>query len=166
YQPSELQLADFRHYTLTDFNIQQATDFIRKWYTHYTWEGDQRTAAGLIQRITESPRLRELAGNPLLLTMMAIIYKHQDLPEKRWQLYERATSVLVDDWDVKRKLIARDVILSLPPEVRMGKDQKVKLLQRVSIYMLEHGQRGKELNAIAYAQLMDILTLDNQVFCS
>src|SRR5262249_47047430 len=45
-----------------------------------------------------------------------------------------------------------------PPDVRMAKDQKAKLLQRVSIYMLEHGQSGKELNAIAYSQLMDVLT--------
>jgi hypothetical protein len=158
YQPDELQLADFRHYTLLGFNIQQTTDFVRKWYTYYTWEGDERTAAGLIRRITENPRLMELAGNPLLLTMMAILYKHQDLPEKRWQLYERATSVLVDDWDIKRKLFDREEIIPLPQDVRISKDQKVKLLQRVSIYMLGHGQSGKELNAIAYPQLMDILT--------
>src|SRR5262249_9195772 len=114
YQPDELQLANFKHYTLLDFNIQQAAEFIRKWYTYYTWEGDARTAAGLIQRITENPRLMELAGNPLLLTMMAIIYKHQDLPEKRWELYQRATNVLLDDWDVKRKLIKRETVLPLP----------------------------------------------------
>jgi hypothetical protein len=66
--------------------------------------------------------------------------------------------VLLHYWDVKRKLIKQETILPLPEAIRMGMDQKAKLLQRVSIYMLEHGESGKELNAIAYPQLMDILT--------
>jgi hypothetical protein len=157
YDPAELALADFKHYTLLDFTIRQIADFLRQWYACYTWPGAERGAQDLVERIVENPRLRELGGNPLLLTMMAIIYRHEDLPERRWQLYQRATGVLLEDWDVKRKLIRRETILSLPPEVRMGKDQKAKLLQRVATYMLEHGERGRELNAIAYKPLMHIL---------
>ncbi len=157
YEPTELQLADFRHYTLLDFNIQQANTFIRRWYTFYTWQGDERNAAGLIQRISENPRLRELAGNPLLLTIMAILYKHQDLPEKRWELYRQATSVLLEDWDIKRKKLTKEELMPLPEGVRIGKDQKARLLQRVSYYMLERSQPNAELNAIAYHQLITIV---------
>ena len=140
YQPHELQVADFEHYTLLDFNIRQVTDFVHRW------------------RIAENPLLLELAGNPLLLTMMSIIYKHRELPERRWELYERATSVPLDDWDVKRKRIRQEIVLPLPPEMRMGKEQKIKLLQLVSMYMLRNGQPGRELNAIAYPQLMLVVT--------
>ena len=42
--------------------------------------------------------------------------------------------------------------------MRMGKDQKEKLLQLVSILMLKRGQKGRELNAIAYPQLMQVLS--------
>jgi HEAT repeat protein len=97
----------------------------------------------------------ELAGNPLLLTMMAVIYKHQDLPEQRWKLYERCTEVLLEDWDIKRKSIGHDELLALDVNIRAS--QKMEILQRVSMYMLEHGQEGRELNAIAYDPLMDIL---------
>ena len=31
YEPDELQLAQFTHYALLDFNIQQASDFLHKW---------------------------------------------------------------------------------------------------------------------------------------
>src|SRR5947209_8189183 len=105
YPAHELERDGFRHYTLRDFGMPEIREFVPRWYRHYTWQGDQRDAAGLVRRVADSPRLRELAGNPLLLTMMAVIYKHQDLPEKRWQLYARCTEVLLEDWDVKRKNI-------------------------------------------------------------
>ena len=155
YRALELERDGFRHYTLLGFGMPEIRQFVPKWYTYYTWQGDVRNASGLIRRISESPRLLELAGNPLLLTMMAVIYKHQDLPEKRWQLYARCVEVLLEDWDVKRKNIDRNLLL--PLGFTMVADQKAELLQRVSVYMLEHRLAGSELNAIARTPLLDIL---------
>jgi HEAT repeat protein len=154
YDATELQTAGFQHYTLLDFSTPQIREFVPKWYQYYTWEGDERDAAGLIERILESPRLLDLAGNPLLLTMMAVIYKHQDLPEQRWKLYERCTEVLLEDWDIKRKSID---FKEIPLDIPIRTQQKAEILQRVSMYMLERGQAGRELNAIAYQPLLDIL---------
>ena len=154
YEATDLGLAGFIHYTLLDFTVKQIREFIPKWYTYYTWEGDERDAQSLIQKIIDNPRLMELAGNPLLLTMMAVIYKHQDLPEQRWKLYERCTDVLLEDWDIKRKSID---FKTFPLDVPIRASQKAEILQRVSMYMLEHSQHGKELNAIAYQPLMIIL---------
>lgn len=156
YEAAELKVAGFQHYTLLDFGVAQIRQFVPRWYGFYTWEGDERDAASLVQRIAESPRLTELAGNPLLLTMMAVIYKHQDLPEQRWKLYERCTEVLLEDWDIKRKSI--DLKTVLPLDIHIRAPQKAEILQRVSTYMLEHGQPGRELNAVAYQPLMTILT--------
>jgi hypothetical protein len=155
YEAAELKVAGFQHYTLLDFGVAQIRQFVPRWYRFYTWEGDERDAASLVQRIAESPRLTELAGNPLLLTMMSVIYKHQDLPEQRWKLYERCTEVLLEDWDIKRKSI--DLKSVLPLDINIRGPQKAEILQRVSTYMLEHGQQGRELNAIAYQPLMVIL---------
>lgn len=156
YDAADLGVAGFQHYTLLDFGLQQMRQFVPKWYQYYTWEGDERDAQGLIQRITESPRLMDLAGNPLLLTMMAVIYKHQDLPEQRWKLYERCTEVLLEDWDIKRKSLDHRTLL--PLDIHIRAPQKAEILQRVSMYMLENGQAGRrELNAIAYPLLMRTL---------
>ncbi|MCX4704654.1 DUF4062 domain-containing protein [Streptomyces sp. NBC_01373] len=155
YSALELERDEFRHYTVLGFGMPEVREFVPKWYTYYTWQGDERDAQGLIRRISESPRLLELAGNPLLLTMMAVIYKHHDLPEKRLQLYKRCTEVLLEDWEVKRKKISRDE--SLPLGFPMVAEQKAELLQQVSMYMLEHQRAGSELNAIAREPLLDII---------
>ncbi|KOG43060.1 hypothetical protein AQJ84_02315 [Streptomyces resistomycificus] len=155
YSALELERDDFRHYTVLGFGMPEVREFVPKWYTYYTWQGDERDAQGLTRRISESPRLLELAGNPLLLTMMAVIYKHHDLPEKRMQLYKRCTEVLLEDWEVKRKKIARDE--SLPLGFPMVAEQKAELLQQVSMYMLEHQRAGSELNAIAREPLLTII---------
>src|SRR5262249_53554847 len=146
YDESGLGLAGFTHYTLLDFGLVEVGAFVPSWYKHYTLENDERDAAGLIRRVSENPRLLELAGNPLLLTMMAIIYKHQDLPEKRWQLYARCTLVLLEDWDVKRKNIDRDELLPF----HMAADQKAEILQNVAMEMLASPHGVSDLNAIGY----------------
>ncbi len=156
YDETELGLAGFEHYTMLDFGLKEIREFVPSWYEHYTLETDERDAAGLIRRISDSARLLELAGNPLLLTMMAVIYKHQDLPEKRWQLYERCTGVLLEDWDVKRKKIDSKELL--PLDFSLGRDQKAEILQNIAITMLSSARRpGRELNAIAYEPLRDII---------
>ncbi|WP_329343991.1 DUF4062 domain-containing protein [Streptomyces sp. NBC_00663] len=155
YSALELERDEFHHYTVLGFGMPEVREFVPKWYRHYTWQGDERDAQGLIRRVSESPRLLELAGNPLLLTMMAVIYKHHDLPEKRLQLYKRCTEVLLEDWEVKRKKISRDE--SLPLGFPMVAEQKAELLQQVSMYMLEHQRVGSELNAIAREPLLGII---------
>lgn len=156
YDETELGLAGFKHYTLLDFGPAEIREFVPRWYEHYTLENDERDAGGLIHRITDNARMLELAGNPLLLTMMAVIYKHQDLPEKRWQLYERCTGVLLEDWDVKRKKIETSELL--PLGFPLGRDQKAEILQGIAMTMLssERGA-GHQLNAIAYEPLRDII---------
>lgn len=155
YEALELERDGFRHYTVLGFGLPEIRDFVPKWYTYYTWQGDERDARGLIHRISESPRLLDLAGNPLLLTMMAVIYKHHDLPEKRLQLYKRCSEVLLEDWEVKRKKISRQE--SLPLGFPMVAEQKEELLQQVAMHMLEHGQGDSELNIIAREPLLVII---------
>lgn len=156
YDDNELGLAGFEHYTLLDFGLKEIREFVPAWYEHYTVDSDDRDAAGLIHRVVDNPRLLELAGNPLLLTMMAVIYKHQDLPEKRWKLYERCTDVLLEDWDVKRKRIRTKELL--PLGLPLGRDQKAEMLQEVAMTMVTSSRRrGSELNAIGYEPLRDII---------
>jgi len=155
YDRTALGLAGFEHYTLLPLTLGQIRHFADQWYLYYTLEGTERTAQGLVQRIAENPRLLDLAGNPLLLTMMAVIYKDRDLPNERWRLYERCADTLLEDWDLVGKGIkGEDFKLT----VLIRTAQKSEILQRVSMYMLEHGQSGRELNAIAYAPLLEIVS--------
>ena len=153
YDRTGLGLAGFGHYTLMPLTLGHVRNFAERWYRYYTLEGTERTAQGLVQRIVESPRLLDLAGNPLLLTMMAVIYKDRDLPGERWRLYERCAETLLEDWDLSKGIEDEDFKLA----VAVRTAQKSEMLQQVSMYMLEHSQAGSELNAIAYAPLQNIL---------
>ena len=153
YDRVGLELAGFDHYTLMPLTIGHIRNFTEQWYQYYTLEGTERSAQGLVQRVVESPRLLDLAGNPLLLTMMAVIYKDRDLPHERWRLYERCAETLLEDWDLGKGIEDEDFKLA----VAIRTAQKSEILQRVSMYMLENRQAGRELNAISYAPLQKII---------
>jgi len=110
YDPEELGHAGFRHFTLEDFNQAQMASFIRKWHGLALVEEKEGERAELRKRLTSaiqsSPSIRLLAGNPLLLTMMAILNRKQELPRRRASLYEEAAKVLLHAWDIEYKKMA------------------------------------------------------------
>ncbi|MEG4092224.1 HEAT repeat domain-containing protein, partial [Microcoleus sp. Pol12B4] len=108
YQQQRLKNAEFHHFMLQDFESEQIQNFIQKW--HDLTLIDRLKKADLLERLQQaiatSNSIRELAGNPLLLTMMAILNRNQELPRFRAKLYEEASKVLLHKWDfeVKEKL--------------------------------------------------------------
>ncbi len=108
YQQQRLKNAEFHHFMLQDFELEQIKVFIQKWHD-LTFTDRLKKAASLERldkAIAESRAILELAGNPLLLTMMAILNRNQELPRFRAKLYEEASKVLLHKWDfeVKEKL--------------------------------------------------------------
>ena len=98
YRRGVLSRAGFSHYTLQDLDRPQIEFFIRNWYElafHQQPEEAEPRRRRLAKAVEESQSIRELARNPLLLTILAIIGKHQDLPRERWKLYDHAAGVLV-----------------------------------------------------------------------
>ena len=65
----------------------------------------ERKKERLKRAIKDSRAIKELAGNPLLLTMMAILNRHQELPRDRAELYNQASRVLLHQWDMERALV-------------------------------------------------------------
>jgi energy-coupling factor transporter ATP-binding protein EcfA2 len=141
YRRALLTKAGFRHFTLQDLDEPQVKEFVRHWYT-LTLTGSAAEAEARIERIqqsfTASPSIRQLAGNPMLLTIMAIIGKHQELPRERWKLYDHAASVLVQHWDVKKHLAGNDL---------MDEEDKKELLRRLA-YAMQAGEGGLAGNYI------------------
>jgi predicted NACHT family NTPase len=104
YQQQRLKNAKFHHFMLQDFEPEQIQEFIQKW--HELTFTDRLKKAGLERldkAIRESRAIRELAGNPLLLTMMSILNRNQELPRFRAKLYEEASKVLLHKWDFEVK---------------------------------------------------------------
>ncbi|HYX16826.1 MAG TPA: HEAT repeat domain-containing protein [Nostoc sp.] len=107
YKPQRLLNAEFRHFILQDLDLEQIQDFIYRWHElTFTDAVDKVRKRERLQRgIEASKSIAELAGNPLLLTMMAILnLKGEELPRNRIKLYEEVSKLLLHNWDNKRNL--------------------------------------------------------------
>jgi len=61
--------------------------------------GAENSAAALTlkQKVCHTPRLRMLATNPFLLSLIAWLSQSEQLPERRVELYEKCTGALLDE---------------------------------------------------------------------
>ncbi len=107
YKPQQLRDAEFYHFMLQDLESEQIDDFIQRWHdlTYKNEEEKVRKRERLKRAIKDSAAIQELAGNPLLLTMMAILNRNQDLPRDRATLYGRSSELLLYKWDLEAKLL-------------------------------------------------------------
>lgn len=91
----------FRHFMLQDLDPEQIENFLTLWHASAYEDpvkGDTRRAR-FARAIADLPAIRQLAGNPLLLTMMAIINRTQDLPHDRAELYDQCARLLLQQWE-------------------------------------------------------------------
>jgi energy-coupling factor transporter ATP-binding protein EcfA2 len=83
YNAQTLRDAGFYHYMLQDLDETQIQAFIQHWHdlTYRNEAEKQRKQKRLQQAISDSKAIQELAGNPLLLTLMAILNRGKSCPE-------------------------------------------------------------------------------------
>jgi HEAT repeat protein len=152
YRRGILSNAGFEHYTLQDLSDEQIGGFLQTWYG-LAFHGRGQEAAGrrerLLKAVAESRSIRELAGNPMLLTILAIIGKGQELPRERWKLYDHAATVLVHHWDVNKHL--RDGRIDAD---FIGEDDKKELLRQVA-HRMQAGAGGLAGNHLPAGQLQE-----------
>ena len=132
YSRNLLDAAGFGHWMLQDLDLAQIRAFATTWYTSACpanpGEGT-RLRDRLLTAVQASTAVGELAGNPMLLTILAIIGRRRELPRDRSSVYEHAVSVLIEHWDVDKHL--RDVRIDAGMAYLDRKD-KLELLHRVA----------------------------------
>jgi len=137
--------AGFTHFTLQDLDEKQVESFVSRWYdlamSDRPDEAKERQER-ILKSFKESASIRQLAGNPMLLTIMAIIGKHQELPRERWKLYDHAASVLIQHWDVNKHLKDERIEADF-----IGEDDKKELLRRLA-FCMQSGAGGLAGNYI------------------
>jgi hypothetical protein len=147
--------AGFAHVTLQDLTEPEIGQFVRRWYDLAL--PDDPAEAGrrrerLLHAVAESASIRELAGNPLLLTVLAIIGRRQELPRERRAVYAHAAGVLVERWDVNRHLRDHRIDTGY-----LDVEDKRELLRRVA-RRLQSGRSGLGGNHIRGAVLIEEIT--------
>jgi hypothetical protein len=134
YAAQTLRAAGFSHHTIQDFDRARIDTFARAWFRHvYPHRPDEARICQerILEAADHSRSIRELAGNPLLLTIMAIISRHQELPRERAALFEHATSVLVQHWHLAKRLDESTVETG----GYLQKAEKLELLRRIAWHM-------------------------------
>jgi energy-coupling factor transporter ATP-binding protein EcfA2 len=146
YEAAALRAAD-AVVTLRDFDEAGIATFLRGWCVAYERfaRGDVPEAVHdgairaeqLVAEIKSNAGARRLAGNPLLLTIMALVQRQGvRMPERRVELYDIAARTLVETWNRARSL-SGVALLNLPdPRLSAG------LLAELALWMQEHAAAG------------------------
>jgi len=134
YKPQRLRDAEFYHFMLQDLDEEQIEDFIERWHelTYNNEEEKKWRRERLVQAIKGYSAIKEIAGNPLLLTMMAIMNRNQELPKYKADLYKNSSELLLK-WDVERALRRQEIEL-IDLDYIQVKD-KQKILRRMAYFM-------------------------------
>ncbi|ARV58312.1 signal transduction protein [Nostocales cyanobacterium HT-58-2] len=107
YKSVFFRTEEFPHYTLESFDDAEIELFVKKWYESRFQdpEESQRRQESLRKALGEQKRIKELARNPLLLTIIALIHRYEAyLPRQRHKLYDRAVKTLLTNWDAGKEL--------------------------------------------------------------
>ncbi len=154
YKAQRLRGVGFRDFKLEDLDSEQIEIFLRCWHeVTFTDKKDaERKRERLSQAIKSSPAIGLLAGNPLLLTMMAVVNRYQELPRDRVLLYEKASEVLLQQWDTERGLADF-------PEISKEIDLRAKtaILRKVAYRMQTEKAKGEAANIIQGEVLIDLI---------
>jgi tetratricopeptide (TPR) repeat protein/energy-coupling factor transporter ATP-binding protein EcfA2 len=146
YKRGILETAGFTLYTLQDFDRSQIAEFVACWYDLASPDAEEAAARRerLLEAVDGSASVLELAGNPMLLTILAIIGRRQELPRDRRAVYKHTVSVLIEHWDVNKHL--RDSMLGVDMSY-IDHEDKLELLRQVASAM-QHGADGLAGNRI------------------
>jgi formylglycine-generating enzyme required for sulfatase activity/energy-coupling factor transporter ATP-binding protein EcfA2 len=154
--------------TVRDFSMEDVTIFLSQWHrlvaigqmglgeTAEAFAADQ--TAQLLTAIEKNERVRELAINPLMLTVIALIHRDRvKLPDRRAELYQEAVDVLLGKWDEARGMQESLILNERPFDIS---DRRL-VLQQVALAM--HEQAIKEIDAgplreLLATQLADAVT--------
>ncbi len=121
----------FTEVEVADFDKNQIAEFATKWFAV---KNDLKKAKTFIQRLKDNESIQELATNPLLLTLLCLVFgEAADFPANRAELYKEGLDVLLKKWDGKRN-IERDQVYK-----KLSLKRKEDLLSQLAFETFERG---------------------------
>ena len=149
YQEAALDRRDWQHGTVLPLTDDDIRLFVQKWYAARETDPALRERAtdDLIAILEREAHIRDLARNPLLLTIIALVHRVEaDLPHERAQLYEKCVRALIETWDSAKNL-------SLADKQRPFYKMRRRLLERLAFWLHEHSDEPGKLQAIRWGDL-------------
>jgi predicted NACHT family NTPase len=113
----------FTEVEVADFDPHQVHTFARNWFqVKFDSQGansfEQRLQR-FEQRLQEDRSIRELTSNPLLLTLMCLVFsEYGEFPKRRADLYKQGVDILLRKWDASRNIDRDDLYRNLDVQRR------------------------------------------------
>ncbi|WP_322745037.1 NACHT domain-containing protein [Leptolyngbya ectocarpi] len=113
----------FTEVEVADFDEQQIAEFANRWFRlKYPAK-----AESFIAKLQEEKRIQELATNPLLLTLLCLIFEEKGkFKDSRAELYKEGIELLLEKWDDSRD-INRDQVYR-----KLSTNRKENLLSQIA----------------------------------
>ncbi len=107
----EFTFQQFTEVEVADFNDDQITDFTTRWFQS---KQNADKSKQFLEKLQAYPRIKELATNPLLLTLLCLVFEGRtDFPANRSELYKEGLDVLLKKWDGTRSIEREQVYQEL-----------------------------------------------------
>jgi NACHT domain len=101
YEQARLDDRLFTSYRLSGFRDEDVATYAQKWFA--LEEGARADDADAF--LAESEGIPDLRANPLLLSLMCILYRGAgSLPRNRAEIYEQCANLLLRRWDARRRI--------------------------------------------------------------
>jgi hypothetical protein len=126
-----------------EFSDAQIQQFLRPWQVEMPAE---KSIQQLVQSLNNRPQIKELARNPLLLTIIAYLYCDTTfvLPHSRAEFYAKSTEILLETWDQARQT----------PNVYKGFTKRL-VLQHLALYAQDSaGERQQDRKTLNFREVM------------
>jgi predicted NACHT family NTPase len=125
----EYTFEKFTEVEIADFDKEQISTFAASWF-----KGKSLKSETFIKQLENNSRIKELAGNPLLLTLLSLRFEgSMGFPANRSELYEEGLDVLLRRWDAERD-IERNLVYK-----KLSVQRKKDLLSKIALITFETG---------------------------
>lgn len=129
----EYTFEKFTEVEVADFDDKQIDTFVENWFKFS--EKKEEKAKRFRQNLNRQPRIKELAQNPLLLTLLCLVFedKGEFVSRNRYEVYKEAIDTLLVKWDASRAIDRENVYKKLS----LG--EKRDLLSYMALTTFEEG---------------------------
>lgn len=143
-------------FSVQDFDIADIERFLENWYKNIevavVGEEDEKDKAQAVEKGKSQyedlmniiknksyEKLRQLAVNPLLLTIIAIVHRTRAvLPKERHKLYEECLKVMIELWNVANKKL----------DISFSVENSINNLSKIAVSLMKENRREVELAEI------------------
>ncbi|BAZ24625.1 putative signal transduction protein with Nacht domain [Kalymmatonema gypsitolerans NIES-4073] len=125
----EYTFEQFTEVEVADFDDQQIASFAAKCFQAQGSVKAQR----FVQKLQEHQPLKELATNPLLLSLLCLVFEETDFAANRYQLYQEGLDLLLKKWDAKRGIERNQLY-------KQSRQHKEDLLSEIAWTTFERGE--------------------------